>query len=345
VQAVRGEDSAPDTARAESTSGAVVREVGGAERALQTGAKLRSGVAVRTPARSTAMLRLPDASRVRLSEGSDVELSRAEAREVHLTVRQGRLSVQASHAARQGFLVEAAGLRVSVVGTVFTVERTEHGAAVAVAEGQVRVDVEGQPTRLVGAGERVELDSRERTLKHEAVSAPDQQAFEALSAPAPAQDATAEAIAAVAHDDAGSVCPHGRRRGIGGGCPVRCGRPEDGGPGRAWGRCGRRGGSEDGSSGRAEAGGSPSAEVARGASPGGGSDAARGREATEGRGVRLAAGVLPCSREVGGFGASGTGGRHRAARDRLRPGVRPLPRAVGDGVAAAEVDPGASAAP
>ncbi|WP_164006714.1 FecR domain-containing protein [Pyxidicoccus trucidator] len=201
AQAVLEGGSAPDTAQAESTSGAVVREVGGTERALQTGAKLRSGVAVRTPARSTALLRLPDASRVRLSEGSDVELSRAEARDVHLTVRQGRLSVQASHAERQGFTVEAAGLRVSVVGTVFTVERTEHGAAVAVAEGQVRVEVEGQPTRLVGAGERVELDARERTLKHEPVSEPDQRAFEALSAPVPQQGdtaTTAEAIAAVA---------------------------------------------------------------------------------------------------------------------------------------------------
>ena len=193
---------APDTAQAESTSGAVVREAGGTERVLQAGAKLRSGVAVRTPARATALLRLPDASRVRLSEGSDVELGRAEARDVHLTVRQGRLSVQASHAERQGFLVEAAGLRVTVVGTVFTVERTEHGAAVAVAEGRVRVEVEGQPTRLVGAGERVELNAREQTLKHAPVSEPDQRAFAALSVPPPLAQGdtapTAEAVSAVA---------------------------------------------------------------------------------------------------------------------------------------------------
>ena len=198
----RAGNSVPDTAQAESTSGAVVREAGGTERVLQAGAKLRSGVAVRTPARSTALLRLPDASRVRLSEGSDVELGRAEAREVHLTVRQGRLSVQASHVERQGFLVEAAGLRVTVVGTVFTVERTEHGAAVAVAEGRVRVEVEGQPTRLVGAGERVELNAREQTLKHAPVSEPDQRAFAALSVPPPLAQGdtapTAEAVSAVA---------------------------------------------------------------------------------------------------------------------------------------------------
>ncbi|NMO14933.1 VgrG protein [Pyxidicoccus fallax] len=173
------------TAQAERVAGAVLREAGGAERTLEAGTKLRSGVAVRTPTRSTALLRLPDASRVRLSSGSEVELSKAEARDVHLTVRQGRLSVQASHAERRGFLVEAAGLRVSVVGTVFTVERTEHGAAVAVAEGRVRVEVDGQPALLVSAGERVELNANEKTLKHQPVSVPDQRAFEELNESGP----------------------------------------------------------------------------------------------------------------------------------------------------------------
>ncbi|QSQ19264.1 FecR domain-containing protein [Pyxidicoccus parkwayensis] len=184
-----------DMAQAEHTAGAMVREAGGAERALQTGTKLRSGVAVRTPSRSTALLRLPDASRVHLSSGSEVELSRAEARDVHLRVKQGRLSVQASHAQREKFLVEAAGLRVSVVGTVFTVERTEHGAAVAVAEGRVRVEAEGQPARFVSAGERVELDDAQKTLKHAPVSEHDRRAFAELSAPVQGNTVATEAVA------------------------------------------------------------------------------------------------------------------------------------------------------
>jgi ferric-dicitrate binding protein FerR (iron transport regulator) len=194
------------TVQAERSAGAVLREAGGTERALQAGTRLRSGVAVRTPARSTALLRLPDESRVRLSEDSEVELSRAEARDVHLTVRQGRLSVQASHAERRGFLVEAAGLRVSVVGTVFTVERTERGAAVAVAEGRVRVEVEGQTARLVGAGERVELDSDARTLTQRPVSEPDQRALEELSAPEPPPGDTAS-VASDALDAATDTRP------------------------------------------------------------------------------------------------------------------------------------------
>ncbi|MFP2963894.1 FecR domain-containing protein, partial [Myxococcus sp. 1LA] len=166
-----------------AVAGAILREAGGTERALQPGMRLRSGAAVRTPPRSSALLRLPDESRVRLSAGSEVELSRAESRDVHLTVNKGRLSVEASHAARQGFLVEVAGLRVSVVGTVFTVERTKDGAAVAVAEGQVRVEADGQPPRLVGPGERVELHAAKHTLNPRKMSKPDLRAIAELQAP------------------------------------------------------------------------------------------------------------------------------------------------------------------
>ncbi|QZZ49762.1 FecR domain-containing protein [Myxococcus xanthus] len=175
-------DATTETERV-AVAGAILREAGGTERALKPGMRLRSGVAVRTPARSSALLRLPDESRVRLSAGSEVELSRAESRDVHLTVNKGRLSVEASHTARQGFMVEVAGLRVSVVGTVFTVERTKDGAAVAVAEGQVRVEAEGQPPRRVGPGERVELHAATHTLNPRKMSKPDLRAIAELRDP------------------------------------------------------------------------------------------------------------------------------------------------------------------
>ncbi|MFY2558210.1 FecR domain-containing protein [Corallococcus terminator] len=172
-----------ESTRAESTTGAVIRERGGAEQALTAGMRLRSGTAVKTPSRASAMLRLPDASRVKLSADSEVELSRAEASDVHLTVRQGRLSVKASHAERRGFRVDVAGLRVSVVGTVFTVERTPLGASVAVSEGRVRVELEGQPARMVGAGERVELFEQQGALKQEPLSEPDREALDSMDLP------------------------------------------------------------------------------------------------------------------------------------------------------------------
>ncbi|AGC43642.1 hypothetical protein MYSTI_02326 [Myxococcus stipitatus DSM 14675] len=184
-----GATSSPDsdTAHAESTTGAMLKERGGELRELRAGMRLSAGTAVKTPARASAMLRLPDASRAKLSAESEVELSRAEARDVHLTVHQGRLSVKASHAERRGFRVDVADLRVWVVGTVFTVERTAEGASVAVAEGRVRVERDGQPPRMVGAGERIELSERESELKQEPLSEPDREALDAVNqSPEPA---------------------------------------------------------------------------------------------------------------------------------------------------------------
>ncbi|RKH04238.1 VgrG protein [Corallococcus sp. CA053C] len=202
--AVREEVS--PTTEAEHVTGAVMREATGSEHALAPGMRLRSGVAVRTPAKASAVLRLPDASRVRLSAGSDVVFARAETNAVHLTVQQGRLSVSASHAQRERFLVESAGLRVSVVGTVFSVERTSRGAAVAVLEGRVRVDADGQPPRFVNAGERVELAEEGGALKPRALSAGDRQAFQELRAaePQPEVGSVAPALKGVSRSGAAS---------------------------------------------------------------------------------------------------------------------------------------------
>jgi ferric-dicitrate binding protein FerR (iron transport regulator) len=169
--------------RVESASGAWIREADAPERSLQAGTELRTGAFVRTRAKSSAVLQLPDASRVRLSSDSEVTLARTETKDVQLTVTKGRLTVQASHVARQGFTVEAAGVRASVVGTVFSVERTERGAVVAVLEGKVRVETEGQPPRFVGAGERLEVRTGQPAHKAQPLSAKDRLAFQDLKQP------------------------------------------------------------------------------------------------------------------------------------------------------------------
>ncbi|WP_224245377.1 FecR domain-containing protein [Hyalangium gracile] len=169
--------------RVESAAGAWIREANAPERSLQAGTQLRSGSSVRTRAKSDALLRLPDESRVRLSPNSEVTLARTEAKDVQLTVTRGRLAVEASHVAREGFTVEAAGVRASVVGTVFSVECTERGAVVAVLEGKVRVETEGQPVRFVGAGERLEVRAGQPAPKARPLSAQDRRAFQELKAP------------------------------------------------------------------------------------------------------------------------------------------------------------------
>src|SRR3712207_7417613 len=61
--------------------------------ALQPGTRLRAGARVRTPAKASALLRLPDASRVAVSPDSEVVLSRAAAEdrsEEHTSELQSR---------------------------------------------------------------------------------------------------------------------------------------------------------------------------------------------------------------------------------------------------------------
>ncbi|HEX8706273.1 MAG TPA: FecR domain-containing protein, partial [Myxococcaceae bacterium] len=143
--------------RVESATGAWIRDSKARERVLEPGTQLKAGASVRTRAKSNALLQLPDESRVRLSPNSEVTLASTAAEDVHLTVKRGRLAVRASHAARKGFIVEAAGVRASVVGTIFSVERTARGAVVAVLEGKVQVESKGLLPRLVSAGQRVEV--------------------------------------------------------------------------------------------------------------------------------------------------------------------------------------------
>ncbi|WP_395830569.1 FecR domain-containing protein [Archangium violaceum] len=178
---VEAEPPAPvPMARLEGSASAWVREADGTERTLQADSGLRAGSTVKTPARGIARLRLPDASGLQVSADSEVVLSRVSAEDVHLRVRQGRVAVQASHAERRAFVVEADGLRVFVVGTVFSVERTPEGPSVSVWEGRVRVEAEGLPTGFASAGQRVELHSSEHTWRQLPLSVQEQQAFEAL---------------------------------------------------------------------------------------------------------------------------------------------------------------------
>jgi hypothetical protein len=170
--------------RVESATGAWIRDSKARERVLEPGAQLEAGASVRTRAKSNALLQLPDESRVRLSPNSEVTLASTAAEDVKITVKRGRLAVRASHAARKGFVVEAAGVRASVVGTIFSVERTARGAVVAVLEGKVQIESKGQLPRLVNAGQRVEVIPGKRTPSARALSAMDRQAFQELG-PAP----------------------------------------------------------------------------------------------------------------------------------------------------------------
>jgi hypothetical protein len=167
--------------RVESVAGAWIREPDAPERSLAEGERLRQGSFVRTPAKSNALLRLPDESRARLSPDSEVWLASTHPRMVFLSVKRGRLSVQASHARREAFIVEAQdSVSVRVVGTVFSVESTPGKVVVTVHEGYVQVDLRGPDQEFVGPGERLEVNTARLTTKRRALTARDRQAFQEL---------------------------------------------------------------------------------------------------------------------------------------------------------------------
>ncbi|MCA3011776.1 MAG: FecR domain-containing protein [Myxococcaceae bacterium] len=121
---------------------------------LGTGDVLKTGVA------GKAFVRLPDASHLRLSAATQVALTRAEERDIALTVSRGRVAVRASHQSRQSFVVHAGDVVIQVMGTIFSVSNEPEGVEVAVSEGAVQV-VAGESRRLeVRAGQRLFVDGR-----------------------------------------------------------------------------------------------------------------------------------------------------------------------------------------
>lgn len=122
------------------------------------GEYLKTGEVLRTSAEGHAVLTLPDESRIRLSPGTQLALTRAEADDVSLTLEQGRVAVHASHRPRKGFVVHAGGLGVRVVGTLFTVEQMAGALEVAVVEGKVRVEPPEGDALFLLPGQRVRFE-------------------------------------------------------------------------------------------------------------------------------------------------------------------------------------------
>ncbi len=96
---------------------------------------------------------LPDGSRVTLAAGSAVDFSLGDQART-LTLHRGAVFLEVARDDTRAFVVEAAGTRISVLGTHFSVRRTPDGAEVAVAEGRVRVE-RSRTSVTLAAGEAV----------------------------------------------------------------------------------------------------------------------------------------------------------------------------------------------
>lgn len=146
------------TIRVDSAEG--LTRVGREATVVEGGAELSGGDVLRTSLAGKAFVHLPDESHVRVAGGTQLALTRADADDVALTLERGRVAVRASHAARRGFVVHTGGMTVHVVGTVFAVSNSGDAMEVAVAEGKVKVDLPSGDALMVGAGQRIRLDTR-----------------------------------------------------------------------------------------------------------------------------------------------------------------------------------------
>lgn len=146
------------TTRVDSAEG--LTRVGRETTAVEGGAELSGGDVLRTSLAGKAFVHLPDESHVRVAGGTQLALTRVDADDVALTLERGRVAVRASHAPRRGFVVHTGGMTVHVVGTVFAVSNSGDAMEVAVSEGRVKVDLPSGGALMVGAGQRIRLDTR-----------------------------------------------------------------------------------------------------------------------------------------------------------------------------------------
>lgn len=105
---------------------------------------------------------LADGSEVRLGEGAQVALARADGAAVRLLQSRGRASYEVTRRSGRTFEVVTPNTTVRVRGTSFDVDATAAATEVRVREGLVEVD-DGVRRVLLGAGERLRVTARTQT--------------------------------------------------------------------------------------------------------------------------------------------------------------------------------------
>jgi transmembrane sensor len=108
-----------------------------------------------TPA-DPSLLQLADGSSARLAPGAEVEVTLQTAAAVELRQRIGEVRYHVVHDPSRSLTVDAAGVIVRVVGTVFTVDVADTRVEVGVESGQVEVD-DGQRVSQVAEGHRLSV--------------------------------------------------------------------------------------------------------------------------------------------------------------------------------------------
>ncbi len=121
-----------------SISGELAVVAGGEVRPAVAGERIGGSQLVRTAQGSGAVLELADGSRIELAERSELGLGRRWDGTI-LALERGSLIVEAAEQRRGHLYVDTGDCRVSVVGTIFSVNHGAKGSRVSVIEGEVHV--------------------------------------------------------------------------------------------------------------------------------------------------------------------------------------------------------------
>ncbi len=135
---------APEGVRAsiQSVDGTIYRVSDNGEEQLRAGSELKQADVIRTGEGSHAFVRLLDGSVVEMNERAEFSVS-AGRKDTTVHLDQGRIIVQAAKRRTGHLYVVTPDCRVSVTGTVFSVNAGLKGSRVSVIEGEVRVAYAG----------------------------------------------------------------------------------------------------------------------------------------------------------------------------------------------------------
>jgi ferric-dicitrate binding protein FerR (iron transport regulator) len=140
-------------ARVESLNGVLTRVGYSGDQSLKVGDEVTEGQKVRTGGGSHAMLRLRDGSVVEMNERAEFGVTMGR-KDTTIELERGNIIIQAAKRTRGHLYVAARDCRVSVTGTVFSVNAGMKGSRVSVIEGEVRV-AEAGAEKVLHSGDQL----------------------------------------------------------------------------------------------------------------------------------------------------------------------------------------------
>jgi len=149
-------------ARVESLNGVLSRVGYNGDQPLKVGDEVTEGQRVRTGGGSHAMLRLRDGSVVEMNERAEFGVSMGR-KDTTIELQRGNIIIQAAKRESGHLYVAAQDCRVSVTGTVFSVNAGMKGSRVSVIEGEVRV-AEAGAEKVLHSGDQLTTNASLATV-------------------------------------------------------------------------------------------------------------------------------------------------------------------------------------